>query len=1357
MSQSQESTQQPSIDIRPTVLVTPLAPIEEGDGMIRPVLPSSSINGESSLEETNESAIAWTQQQLEENARRSNGTAEEGQMTPALSTLGDGVTAIPQPPAPQLEVAMEEEDNGRSTELPPANSESHLGPSWAVAPPSSSRPSTRPSTPRTEGDQLDESFPLDQEAEQAPNIEPEPELEPTEVEPPNVSSPETSSPPPLPTRAVQLGRTAQLTSTTSAPAMTNGRTSPFKNMSPISKFSPMKAGARVAIDGSHATSSANTSRPSRFGQKGKKNTQSDTSEEDSFVGKSTMPQRVRAPLERFNEVMKRHSTEQLGAVSNISDYGKRNEPDNEEAEDSQMQEQLNGNHNEETQERSESKEESKQEDGEEEEEDDELNWEASLRRDDSRSMGADDRDEPQSPTPALNGSFRLNARSPPSQRESISPDNRNRSAPQHPAQPAQPAGPGSPHVQHTRHFALSGSTTSSRLDNDAGALFSSQAISEEFRLMEETQADTQRSNIFQATQMVTRTLSSSRAGSSQQSPERQVEGLEPTQPDTLEDGSSQPAGHATEGNGAHNPVITASRSLASRQPSADSATTSVRTDVPLHRQLQRRARTEDQASAQFRFDVQGMHLAPIPGSSSPTHLQNHKSEQPRIPDRMTSPRNQTSPNRPSSEPPFPNDGLLQETYIDPPEPIAEIAMEASTSSQPQDRPITSPIEPVREYPGSEVAPEPVLPAAASQIDDPIPTHPTSSGAAFARETSSFPAPSPTSTPKRHTGRIRKAPRIYSPSSPDPIRLTPSRTARPASESDSSPEAEDEEDHTYRPAAGGSKKRTSMPNSRHSTTAAEGSKKAVSAKPAPVLVSSAARKRKRVIESSPPPAPAASDDESSSAPEDPEDNTYQPTQMPQVAQPPETNGKQRASTVDSRASSSRPPVKKVKLATKSRRPSSPLSSISSSTTKYDNRVLAAYQRHFYPATVVARTTKGFHVRYDDGDEKKDLLPDKMRQLVLRKGDQVESVNVENVPLRLEVAVDWDGGPRGVKCNHEGKSVGYIAMRNICIRTAVIQADFNDRLFDPTLFPLAGVPAPVADRLAPASRLSSVTRSPGKPKFKNTVAAPSPARSNIILRSVSPVKQGSSTIFQGMLFLITAVKESKELRNYVQKDHLTDLITEHGGTAVENWEDLIDLSSSSGKYRFKTGLAGAPFLVPTTLKPIMTSKFMIALAKGIPCLSASFVEDAVYSEEKVDWRSYLISSGSSAHTEQDMSQTVDLTWGEDGWSAEDAGHTRKPLKGKKVLFIQPRSLKYAYNKTIVPVCLYSLGVEELKVIPNTPVNEPVMRESKWDYLVVEDRETNGVPRVVAEDERGCNIHWLKQCLIMGAALRPSMDKE
>ncbi|WVQ97680.1 hypothetical protein IAU59_004794 [Kwoniella sp. CBS 9459] len=1305
-SQSQESTQQPSIEIKPSTVALaqpfrppsraqtePPAPATPGNRAIassssdRAIGQTSSESAiGSSFEETGDSGLEWTQQQLEKNqqveARRVEaGHDAEDEGLEAIREASEGVITSP-------EVAAQAS-----------------GPKWVSETPGPSRPST----PLTEGDQLDESVPQEEAAIDG--------LEATEVEdPPSIPSPSVS--PRLPTSPVTRHHLP-------VPPSVPAKVSPRKNLSPMTNFSP-----KFTSNGnlpSHTLNSPSRAAGSRTSLGFKRKKRENAAEiEDSFGQDPII--RVN-PLERINGLMRKHSEAHADPTNGAANTAGGNGHDD--AEDSAEQSGETGDSSQgvingttRSPGRSEhpstegslslhgkavaSPHKSVSERGSAEEDENEaINWEQTIPSVSGRGRNpaSVDRDEPTSPSPAL-----------PIQRRPST---------------GTPSPPGSPvnGRTHFRQFANSGSTSSPKIGY-SGALFSSQAFSNDF----DDATQTQDSQLFQPTQMVRQPTSPARSRTRSAShPQLELEATQPdTQPHPAEAGLTE---NVDGGNEVENQALNLGiqqansavpRPAISRIPSVASTTTSSRVEVPAHRQLQRRSRADDGSTVSpFTAHVpqfpQRNGIAP----TRPGHLQVRQSEilHPVI---GSSPFKKTSPPRRSSEPPLLQE-TMQESSSDPPIPILPpngVRREAVLTPPSSPRPAFFHSTP----PQLTSSPAPASPRPALNIRPALEETIT--------DGPSLPAPPPVkpSPVKQYLGPSKRRRILNSPSPPVPQRQPE------GSDPESSATPEDLEDHTYQPTASVSKANQLGPSGGAVPT-----------------VQNIGQKRKRGISpSSPLSNPPGSEDESSSAPEDPADNTYQPSLMLKVKGiSGKDKGKSRegSTKASSRASSPARHKKKSKLNARVIRQSTPLSSVASPGSMpaaapeppmNPNRVLALYSPHYYPAKIIGIGKAGqtYSIEFDDGDTKSNVPMHHMRQLILRKGESLQaSRRSDNLPASFEVAEDWDGNEAGVKCQSGKKRLGRVPLDRIAVKKALIASDFGDRLFPGVNLTINGLTGTIGERLAVREARASVPRSPVKQRLQAPTIPSSRSR-----RSPS-LTVNDSVIFDGMCFLLTKGEGTTQLEGIAPN------IRDHGGKCVDKWPELFD-QASPGHCAFAKELPGIPFVIPTGEQLVMTVKLMVALAKGIPVLSPKFIEESIAAQELLDWRAYLISPGFSQHTGHYASQCVDPFWGGPGWNPREAVPLRRPFKSKKVLFVQPSTKDFVTMlKELVPVCFYLMSVEEFQAVANIKANHATMQDDKWDYVLFETREKD-VPAVLTDAENLCDMHWLKQCLITGSALPPSV---
>lgn len=251
------------------------------------------------------------------------------------------------------------------------------------------------------------------------------------------------------------------------------------------------------------------------------------------------------------------------------------------------------------------------------------------------------------------------------------------------------------------------------------------------------------------------------------------------------------------------------------------------------------------------------------------------------------------------------------------------------------------------------------------------------------------------------------------------------------------------------------------------------------------------------------------------------------------------------------------------------PSIPLTTPPPSSPPISNYVLAYWHPNWFVGRVRGMDSGRYEIDFED-ETFTDVATDRVRRGILRKGDKVKTT--ENKLDEYEVMEDWHGEQRGVKV----RGGRYIPLKKLFVRNAVVKSDFTDRIITPRELGFD------ADSLPPPVR---------------TVSGP-----------IKPaVSTPSSDIFSGKVFIITSMHTADSKYQARQKRFIDDKIVRNGGKYCDQWEDLFDLPASG----FGSTLAStsAPFLLQETQSAALTPKMLVSLAKGIPCLSVSYVDDAI----------------------------------------------------------------------------------------------------------------------------------------------------
>jgi hypothetical protein len=231
------------------------------------------------------------------------------------------------------------------------------------------------------------------------------------------------------------------------------------------------------------------------------------------------------------------------------------------------------------------------------------------------------------------------------------------------------------------------------------------------------------------------------------------------------------------------------------------------------------------------------------------------------------------------------------------------------------------------------------------------------------------------------------------------------------------------------------------------------------------------------------------------------------------------------------------------------------------------VLACWYPNWFIGRVRGISQGKYDVDYEDGTHSLVAI-DRVRKGVLEIGDKVKSEDHKGE--EFTVIEEWKGDERGIKVKGQSQR---LKLSRVYIRQGVIKADFQNRIITPQDLGFDYKPP-----AAPRSLMNNSTK------------------------SIST----TSDIFAGKIFFITSTSSASAANKNNQKDAATQIVR-NGGKFVEKWYDLFDLPQSG----FGSTLAStsAPFLIQETSQASLTPKALVSLAKGIPCLSMTYIEDVI----------------------------------------------------------------------------------------------------------------------------------------------------
>jgi hypothetical protein len=252
-------------------------------------------------------------------------------------------------------------------------------------------------------------------------------------------------------------------------------------------------------------------------------------------------------------------------------------------------------------------------------------------------------------------------------------------------------------------------------------------------------------------------------------------------------------------------------------------------------------------------------------------------------------------------------------------------------------------------------------------------------------------------------------------------------------------------------------------------------------------------------------------------------------------------------------------------------SSALTTASAASEPAANLLVLAFwppNKAYFPGCVTERTNQEYEVRFLDKTVRTVVLQE-LRLCSFRVGDVVWSglkkfkweLRVEKVKLNA------------IEVSRGGKALGALKLKSVFVPENIIERDYEDRRVTAAMLRL-----PVNSPYAATSQSRLIA-----------AAAPSPTKSR-------------TRIFARKIFLVTSAAGTRHAE-------VDKLIEDHGGLIKSSWQAIFDLPPDGFGSRLKTDSNRTPFVIFVGTPDKMMPKLMVALAKGIPCLSSRYVEDAV----------------------------------------------------------------------------------------------------------------------------------------------------
>ncbi|KAI9822412.1 MAG: hypothetical protein M1827_000131 [Pycnora praestabilis] len=435
----------------------------------------------------------------------------------------------------------------------------------------------------------------------------------------------------------------------------------------------------------------------------------------------------------------------------------------------------------------------------------------------------------------------------------------------------------------------------------------------------------------------------------------------------------------------------------------------------------------------------------------------------------------------------------------------------------------------------------------------------------------------------------------------------------------------------------------------------------------------------------------------------------------------------------------------------------------------NRVFALFRGgklNYYPATCVGfGGAKGsqLKIRFDDGTLDNSLDKQHVRRLEMRAGDVVK-VDLPNMrtknyvvhgfkdreQLHREPTTSTKVRQRSlpkVKKPSRADIFGFdtvlLAPKQREIITAnesTVQNDmisvptasvyltqtmwnhFNDRVFTHTVdesVSSSGLHTPVERSCTPATPTSRSRRLPTLPFGQGS-------RSMSSLGSFMP----SSGLFKSMAFAVTSTGLGTE------KSRIVDCLLNHGARVLaDGFEELFDVGDPIFAATSTDGGGGGPssdlrltaesqklgFTCLIADQHSRSAKYMQALALGLPCLAARWVDDCVAKNRILHWEPYLLPSGKSDFLGGAVRSRTLPSYSANTASLSSTIESRqKLLDGRSVLLVMGKGKAQTYF-----FLTHTLGASRVSQVTDFNVAEALIGEAEgdeeaWDWVYVDDKE-------------------------------------
>ncbi|BGP29872.1 hypothetical protein JCM10296v2_001620 [Rhodotorula toruloides] len=435
----------------------------------------------------------------------------------------------------------------------------------------------------------------------------------------------------------------------------------------------------------------------------------------------------------------------------------------------------------------------------------------------------------------------------------------------------------------------------------------------------------------------------------------------------------------------------------------------------------------------------------------------------------------------------------------------------------------------------------------------------------------------------------------------------------------------------------------------------------------------------------------------------------------------------------------------------------------------SRILALWRDNclFYPATITAVSGGLFHVLFDDNSKGK-LHPHEIRRCELNVGDLIyyrgDEVDTETQAQAL------DGEVRVLRVERDGEAVtGSLKADDIIVATSTrneegrvhrlrveavcVQPYRSQQLDDRRL---------TADELARFEGREGVVLQ-SLPLLK----PPKPVESKPFERNPQ-----SQRLFSKTAFIVTyaSSKTTGGGPSQVAREAFVEELERHGATVIE-WQHLFTVNApakstdSADLFFPMIDFEEIEELLLLADRACTTVKYLVALALGVPCLSREFPLQCIKECVRLDWRSFLLTSG---HVQQlgtygaggQLRALLKQSFGlpslvetfKKGGVFKDRSFLVVLKKAGKSKEEKSAQNNHAYTLLSLLTCASARHVHFV----SSPSD--ALSASGYDHVFLDDDSASlTLPRELKNHKGFVNIVWVKQCLMAGRLLPSARMKE